>query len=67
MSAPQRTAAPATVRVDRVVVRCPGDAAAGERLKERLPAILTRAFAEPPADARAARRQVERAVREAWR
>jgi hypothetical protein len=59
---------PPAVRIDRLVVRGGGDATKAERLRQRLPAALSRAFADATAaDERAIRRRIERAVREAWR
>lgn len=56
------------VRLDRLVVHAPGDAATGARIAERLPATLERAVKTAGLlDARAVRVLIERATREAWR
>jgi hypothetical protein len=58
------------VAVERIVVHAPGDAAAGQRIVERLPAELQRVMALAGADApdeRTMRGLIERAVAEAAR
>lgn len=64
---PQRPAAAPHARVGRLVVHC-GDATAAGRIAERLPSALADQLrAAAPADERALRVLVERALREAAR
>jgi hypothetical protein len=67
--APAVASANATrVDVERLVVHARGDASAGQRIAERLPAALSRRLAAGAADdAGGVRRLVEAAVREAAR
>ena len=57
-----------SAKVDRLVIHAPGDAAAGARLAEGLPAALTQAFTGARAsDERTIRRLIDLAVRRALR
>lgn len=67
--APSPVVPPAAIHIDRVLVRVNGDAAAGRRLADRLPASLTAALGGTAAqlDERTVRRLVEQTVRRAAR
>lgn len=60
--------APAAISIDRLIVHAGGDATAGARIADRLPATLGAAFSGAvPADRHALRAVIEHAAREAAR